>query len=152
MADVQHDFQAGETLRVKAASYRRQGDKSVARIMRGQTMQVNDKDLKRSDAHLIFERPSDEEMEQMEPGEAVQPDDERFVNFNYAAPEYDHLKTLMESMNVRDTKHFLSNDEWQPDSLSLALDAEVAGKDRDSIKEYIEGRIEQMDQEEGPAA
>lgn len=150
MAEVEHDFEVGETLRIKASSYRRQGDKSVARLMRGQTMEVNEQDLERSDAHLIWERPDEEDLEALEGGEAVQEDDDRFVNFNYAAPEYDHLKTLMESMNVRDTKHFLSNDEWQPDSLGLALDAEVAGKDRDSIKEYIEGRIEQMDQEEGP--
>lgn len=146
MAD--HDFTPGEELRVKAASYRRPG--TVTFISRGQLMEVNEKDLKRSDAHLIWERPVEDGVDPLE-GLAegtILAEDQPVADFDYEQPEYDQLLSKLQGLNVTDAKKFLSRDEWTVDGLRLALDAEEAGKDRTTIAEFIGGRIEQVKADE----
>lgn len=154
MADL-HDFQAGDRLRVKAAMYRpSRTPEDTTIIMRGQVMEVNEKDVQRSDAHLVWERPTEDEEEVLDSSSALIEDDAEDIAFDFTTPTYATLQIHLEKLSTPKAKKFLSRDEWTVDALITAKDAEVAGKNRQSILDFIDGRIEQVaaeDAEEGPA-
>jgi len=155
MADL-HDFKAGDRLRVKAAMYRpSRTPEDTTMIMRGQIMEVNEQDVRRSDAHLIWERPTEDEAETLASSSALIEGDAEDLPFDFTNPTYATLQTYLEKLTVPNAKKFLSREEWTVDALTTARDAEVSGKNRDSILDYIDGRIEQVaaeDAEEGPVS
>lgn len=154
MAEL-HDFKTGDRLRVKAAMYRpSRTPEDTTIIMRGQVMEVNEHDVQRSDAHLIWERPTEAEEGVLDSASALVDDDADDLAFDFSDPTYATLQTHLEKLSTPKAKRFLSREEWTVDALLAAKDAEVSGKNRASILDFIDGRIEQVaaeDAEEGPA-
>jgi hypothetical protein len=144
------DLQPGDRARVKAAMYRpSRTPEDTTIVMNGQIMELTEEDLARSDAELIWEPVDDATLDALDNPDAVQEVDEEEVAIDTATPGAESMAAELRKMSPREAKLFLSNENWTVEGLQAAREAEEAGKNREPILKYIDGRIGQLDEVEG---
>jgi hypothetical protein len=152
-----HDFKVGEEVRVKASQYNRRGSQGFNFIQRGQTITLEEADVDRTDAGWIFERITEEETPTSvfaETGEVETPGfgETEPEAIDYSSPDVNQLSEMLSSMTVTKAKAFLSEDDWTKTGMETALQAEEDGQNRSTLIDFIDGRIEQLTDEEDTGA
>jgi hypothetical protein len=147
------DFRAGQTVTVKAGMFRRKGGIMIPRHSR---IELTDDDLKRSDLDLLVtadEAPEGasltDPVEEPE-GESTENDGVQETGLDLSTDlTVDQLRPILSKMTVADAKEFLANEAWTYDNMQVALEAEEAGKARETLTDHIESRLLDLDDDEG---
>lgn len=143
MADEKYPI--GTRVKVKSGLYVRyigNDEKDDVRLYQGQSFVVDEHDTlnERSDSDLLVEIGNDAP-EAPATAEGSEPD---------AWGEDVDLEGLTEQLkglNVEQAKQFLSRVEWTYSGMEVAKQAEASGKDRESISDYIDGRLLELEEE-----
>lgn len=150
------DFTAGQTVTVKAGMFRRPGGIMIPRHTR---IELTEDDIKRSDLDLLVmaDEPPPEDRSSLSPvsdepitgGEQNTENDgvhETGLDLNSSLTS-EQLQPVIAGMTVAQAKEFLGREEWTYDNMQAAQEAEENGKARETLLDYIENRL--LDLEEG---
>lgn len=145
------DFRAGQTVTVKAGMFRRKGGIMIPRHSR---IELTEDDLKRSDLDLLVtpdEAPEGASL--TDPVELEEDEDDDGIKDTGVDLSTDltveELRPILSRMTVPQAKEFLANEAWTYDNMQVALEAEEAGKARETLTDHIESRLLDLDDDEG---
>lgn len=140
------EFTAGQEVKVKAGMFRRKG---AVMIPRHSIITLTEDDLKRSDLDLLVTS-VDEPLQEFGGAndKEAEIDGTADTGLNPAGDlSVEELTPILSNMTVPQAKKLLDTETWTLENMQMALSAEQDGKNRETLTDYIEDRI--LDLEDG---